>query len=77
MAKHTITVSDEDGGISINLAREGSRDTIAGAVALALIEHAKDAVLAAVKAAAKSGSPCPCLKCQAERTANTSKPTLH
>lgn len=65
MAKHTITVSDEEGGISINLKREGSRDTIAGAVALALIEHAKDAVLAAIKKAPKRD--CPCAKCQAAR----------
>jgi hypothetical protein len=77
MAQHTITVSDEDGGISIRVKSDGALEsTAAGRVVKTLIEVAGRAV-------ALLGGECPCQKCQARREAECqassteSKPTLH
>lgn len=77
MAKHTITVSDMDGGISIRVEGEGALEsTASGRVVKTLIEVAGRAV-------ALLGGECPCPKCQARREAEgqasstESKPTLH
>lgn len=81
MAKHTITVSDMDGGISIRVEGDGALEsTAAGRVVKALTEVA-GRVVAAVSAL--QVGECPCSKCQARREAEAkanpaeSKPTLH
>lgn len=77
MAKHTITVSDMEGGISIRVEGDGALDSsAAGRVVKTLVEVAGRVV-------ALQAGDCMCPKCQARRKAEAqetpaeSKPTLH
>jgi hypothetical protein len=77
MAKHTITVSDMEGGISIRVEGDGALEsTAAGRVVKTLVEVAGRVV-------ALQAGDCTCPKCQARREAEgkanptESKPTLH
>ncbi len=77
MAKHTITVSDMEGGISIRVEGDGALEsTAAGRVVKTLVEVAGRVV-------ALQAGDCNCPKCQARREAEDkanpteSKPTLH
>lgn len=80
MAKHTITVSDMDGGVAIRVESDGSMEsTAAGRVVQKLVEIA-GRVVAVVSA---FQGECDCPKCRARREAEgqanptESKPTLH
>lgn len=68
MAEYTITIKDIDGGIRIGLQGEGEASSLAGITAMALVFQAKRAAKSA-KLAQAVIAPCPCPKCQAERTA--------
>ena len=81
MAKHTITVSDMEGGISIRVEGDGVLESsAAGRVVKTLIDVAGRAVAAA---SVLKGGECNCPRCQAQRDAESrgasteSKPTLH
>ncbi|AXR09980.1 hypothetical protein [Pseudomonas aeruginosa] len=82
MAEYTLTIKDEDGGISILLAGKGQANTAAALAANALLGLAPRLVQDAVRAAAQH-SNCPCPNCAARRAAQDdqnqtdSKPTLH
>lgn len=74
MAKHTITIKDIDGGISIGLEGDGEAGSLAGMTALALVMQAQRAARLARKATGPEA--CSCAVCQAARI-NNPKPTLH
>ncbi|WP_439861600.1 hypothetical protein [Pseudomonas sp. MBLB4136] len=79
MAKHTITISDEEGGgICIRLGSEGSLESMAGITAAGLMLLAKKIVPVAAKTAAER-NVCPCVKCQAARASLEIPPgtTIH
>ncbi|MGQ7818803.1 hypothetical protein ACUTAH_24560 [Metapseudomonas furukawaii] len=82
MAEYTLTIKDEDGGISILLAGKGQANTAAALAANALLGLAPRVVKGAVQAAARHGN-CPCPDCAAKRAAQGDqnqtdpKPTLH
>ena len=78
MAEHTITISDEDGGICIRLGSDGSLDSMAGITAIGLMHLAKKLVPAAVKKATERGG-CKCGNCQAARESMEIPPgtTIH
>ncbi len=71
MAKHTITISDEDGGLSISMASTGPATSLAGMTALGLIEFVRSV-------AVKNGN-CNCPQCQARRATAAIPPgtTIH
>ncbi|WP_312929125.1 hypothetical protein [Stutzerimonas nitrititolerans] len=76
MAQHTITISDEGGGLSIRVEGDSALESSAsGRIAKVLASVAEQAA----KAFMAGGCPCP--KCQARREAAgqdaESKPTLH
>lgn len=81
MAKHTITVSDMDGGISIRVEAEGPLESTAAGRVVKTLTDIAGKVVAAVSAF--QGGECPCPRCQARRdaegqtTPTESKPTLH
>jgi hypothetical protein len=77
MAKHTITITDIDGGISIGLEGDGEPGSLAGITALALAMQAKRAAKAARKSSGPDGCGCPI--CQASRAALQVPPgtTIH
>lgn len=81
MAQHTITISDEDNGLSIRVEGTGPmEDTLSGTLAKALVSVAKDAV---IKASQAVKGECPCPRCRARReatdeaSADDTKHTLH
>lgn len=78
MAEFTITIKEEDGGLSILCSGEGSPDSPAGATARALMRLATGIVPAATQRAALA-SGCQCEQCKAARALATTepKPTLH
>jgi len=75
MAKHTITIKDIDGGISIGLEGDGESGSLAGMTALALVIQAQRAA----KLARKVGGPCNCPVCQSVRGSTEIPPgtTIH
>ena len=81
MAKHTITVSDMDGGISIRVEGDGSLESTAAGRVVKTLTGIAGRVVAVVSAL--QGGECPCSKCQARREADAQpsptepKPTLH
>ncbi|WP_160286854.1 hypothetical protein [Pseudomonas knackmussii] len=83
MSKFTITITEENGGLSICLDGTGKKDGAAAVTALALLRLAQDIVPVAAKRAAQKGD-CQCEQCKAARAevpAETSypegKPTIH
>lgn len=79
MAKHTITISDEDVGISIRVHRTGeSNASLAGIVTSSLLNWIQKALPEAEKKAALFGT-CTCDGCKAARAkaATEAKPTIH
>ncbi|MCY1548255.1 hypothetical protein D9M68_843510 [compost metagenome] len=82
MAEYTLTIKDEDGGISILLAGKGQTNTAAAFAAHALMGLAPSVIKGAVHTAAQHGN-CPCPDCAARRAAQGDqnqtdpKPTLH
>lgn len=82
MAKHTITILDEDNGVSIRMEGQGGHNTTAGIMAKTLSNLIPKLMVEAAKKAAELGN-CPCPKCAAKRAATAktdstdSKPTLH
>lgn len=78
MAQHTITISDEGGGLSIRVEGDSAMESSAsGRIAKVLASVAEQA------AKAFMAGNCPSPKCQAKRDSteqsdtNTPKPTLH
>ncbi|MDO9625164.1 MAG: hypothetical protein Q7J46_14375 [Pseudomonas sp.] len=71
MAKHTITISDEDGGLSISMASTGPATSLAGMTALGMIELARSF-------AVRRGD-CNCPQCQVRRAEASIPPgtTIH
>ena len=82
MAQHTITIIDEEGGVSVRMEGNGPHDTTAGIVAKALSHLIPKLMVDAAKKAAELGN-CPCQACADKRNATAqtessdSKPTLH
>lgn len=79
MAKHTITISDEEGGgICIRLGSDGSLESMAGITAIGLMHLAKKLVPVAAKKAAER-SNCKCVQCRAARASLEIPPgtTIH
>ena len=72
MAQHTITITDQDGGVAIRFEGNGPlEDTPSGLVVKALISVAQRVITEATEA------KCDCPKCQTKRNAAEPKPTLH
>ncbi|OBY60439.1 hypothetical protein [Pseudomonas sp. AU12215] len=83
MSKFTITITEENDGLSILLDGTGRKDGPAAITALALLHVAKDIVPKATKSAAEKGT-CQCDKCKAARAeaqeqapSTKGKPTIH
>lgn len=67
MAKHTLTVSDIDGGISI---RVGGDDSLESSAAGRVVKMLIDLIgQAAADASALQADDCPCPQCQIRRAA--------
>ncbi|MDW3711913.1 hypothetical protein [Pseudomonas sp. 2023EL-01195] len=80
MAQHTLTITDEDDGLTIKLASTATlNSTPAGTVVTSLLGVLAEAVATARSAAGE----CPCPKCKARREAESeavpvpNKRTLH
>ncbi|WP_281687595.1 hypothetical protein [Pseudomonas citronellolis] len=81
MGKFTITIAEEDGGLSIDMEGDGQPGGVAGLTAMVLMRLAPDVVAKAARRA--SNKDCQCEKCkaareeQAEASATEGKPTIH
>ncbi|VXD04010.1 hypothetical protein [Pseudomonas sp. 9Ag] len=74
MAEYTITIKDEDGGISIAMAGPKASESTAGQLAKHLLGVLP---LAVAKIARSKAAPCDCDECKAARNPTPTKPTIH